>query len=301
MRKLKALLRNRNFILSMAIVLGLLLGKGAKWTEGLVLPGLAFVMMLSMTSVTGSLFRSPRAWLVPVLAGLVMNYAVLGGLILSLSALLILEEPFWIGFVILAAVPPAVAVIPFTIFLDGNTEFSLIGTLGCYLGAFIITPLIVFSLLGSGFRYQGELFIVMVELIIIPLVLSRILLYTGVASRIEPVKGSLTNWSFFVVVYTMVGLNREVFFSRPSSLIPVAAIAAASTFLLGYVIERVGWLLRIDPKRVTSIVLLGTLKNAGFASGLALILFNEQMAVPSTIFTIFMLCYIILLDLKKRR
>ena len=301
--KLKSisLLRNRNFILSLALALGLLLGQGAHWTEKLVIPALAFVMMLSTTSVTVSLFRSPRAWLVPLFASVVMNFVVLGGVILLLSGLLILEESIRIGFVILAAVPPAVAVIPFTSFLKGDVNFSLRGTLSCYLGALIITPLILTIFLGSGFEYQSRLVIIMVELIIIPLILSRILLYTGVASRIASVKGSLVNWSFFLVFYTIVGMNREVFLNQPVSLIPAIVIVATTTFLLGYTIERVGKYFRIDQKIVTSIILLSTSKNAGFAAGLALALFNEQAAIPSTIKTIFMLSYIILLDLRRRQ
>ena len=73
----------------------------------------------------------------------------------------------------------------------------------------------------------------------------------------------------------------------------------ANSFGLGYVIERVGRLIRIDPKIVTSMVLLGTSKNAGFAAGLALTLFGRETAVPSTVQTIFMLTYVILLDLRK--
>jgi BASS family bile acid:Na+ symporter len=245
------------------------------------------------------MFRSPRSWLAPLFAGVVMNYAVLGGLNLGLSSLLISDEAFKIGLVILAAVPPAVAVIPFTTFLKGDTEFSLQATLGCYLSAFIFTPMIFFSSLGYSFGYQGELLVIMIELIIIPLILSRILLYTRIASRIEPIKGTLINWTFFIVVYTVVGLNREVFLSRPLSLIPVTVIALASTFLLGYVIERIGRLLSINPKKRVCFVLLGTLKNTGFAAGLALTLFNKQAAVPSTISTILQLSSIILLDLKK--
>jgi hypothetical protein len=42
-------------------------------------------------------------------------------------------------------------------------------------------------------------------------------------------------------------------------------------------------------------VLLGTSKNAG----LALTLFGRETAVPSTVQTIFMLIYVILLDLRK--
>jgi len=301
MSRLKGLLRDRNFILSLAVTLGILLGQGAHWTEKLVLPALAFVMMLSTTSVTGSLFRSPRTLLVPLLAGVIMNYVVLGGFILILSGIFNLEGPLRTGFVVLAAVPPAVGVIPFTGFLDGDVEFSVIGILACYLGAFIATPLILFTLLGLSAGFQVKLFTTMFQLIIIPLFLSRILVYTGVASRIAPVKGTLLNWSFFLVVYTVVGLNREVLLSQPSSLIPAAAITVTTTFLLGYLIERSGRILRLDPKKVISVVLLGTSKNAGFAAGLALTLFGRQAAIPSTIQTISMLSYIIFLDLKMRR
>jgi BASS family bile acid:Na+ symporter len=230
-----------------------------------------------------------------------MNYLVLGGLILVLSGLIPLETPFWRGFIILAAVPPAVGVIPFTSFLDGNMTFSLVGTLGCYLGAFFITPLILFTLPGLSTGFQISLFITMVELILVPLVFSRILLRTSVASRIAPVKGSIINWCFFLVVYTTVGLNREVFLSQPASLIPAAVIAAIISFVLGYVIKRVGGLMRIAPKIVTSMVLIGTSKNAGFAAGLALALFDKQTAIPSTITTIFMLASVIFMDLTKRQ
>ena len=301
MSRLKGLLRDRNFILSLALTLGILLGQGAHWTEKLVLPALAFVMMLSTTSVTGSLFRSPRRLLTPILAGVTMNYVVLGGLILLLSCLLIPEGPLRTGFVVLAAVPPAVGVIAFTGFLDGDVEFSLIGCLSCYLGAFIATPLILFTLLGLSAGFQVKLFTTMFQLIIIPLFLSRILVYTGVAPRIAPVRGTLLNWSFFLVVYTVVGLNREALLSQPSSLIPAAAITLTTTYLLGYLIERAGRILRLEPKKVISVVLLGTSKNAGFAAGLALTLFGRQTAIPSTIQTISMLSYVIFLDLKMRR
>ena len=301
MSRLKGLLRDRNFILSLAIILGLLLGQGSQWTVNLVLPVLAFVMMLSTTDVTGSLFRSPRTLLTPLLAGVTLNYVMLGGIILLLSYLIIPEGPLRTGFVVLAAVPPAVGVIPFTGFLDGDVEFSLIACLSSYLGAFIATPLILFTLLGLSAGFQVRLFTTMFQLIVIPLFLSRILVYTGVASRIAPVKGTLLNWSFFLVVYTSVGLNREVLLSQPLSLIPAAVITVATTFLLGYLIERAGRVIQLDPKKVVSMVLLGTSKNAGFAAGLALTLFDRQTAIPSTIQTIFMLSYVIFLDLKKRR
>lgn len=73
------------------------------------------------------------------------------------------------GFVLLVAVPPAIAVIPFTDFLRGNTTFSLLATVACYLWALIITSLIALAFLGTSYIAPGALVMVIVELIALPL------------------------------------------------------------------------------------------------------------------------------------
>jgi BASS family bile acid:Na+ symporter len=237
--------------------------------------------------------------LVPALGGLAINYVLLGGFILGLNFLLINDEALRSGFILLAVVPPAVAVIPFTGFLGGNNTFSLIGTMGCYLGALVITPLMAVEFFGSAFVEPVKLLIILVELIIMPLILSRILRWTGIAARIEPFKGTITNWSFFVLTYTIVGLNQRVFLGQPLSLVPAVVIAIASTFFLGFAIEKVGAHFGGDPRTLTSLVLLGTLKNYGLAGGLALSIFSERTALPATVSVIFMIVYIAWLGYKR--
>jgi BASS family bile acid:Na+ symporter len=293
--------RKRDFILVSAVACGLGVGQGARWTQPLVLPALAVVMTLSTLGIRGEMLRSPRELWRPALSGLLLNYLVLGGILLGLCFLMVREPAMKNGFVLLVAVPPAIAVIPFTEFLRGNTTFSLLGTVACYLGALIITPLIALGLLGTSFIEPGTLVMVIVELIAAPLLISRVLLRTSVAARLEPIKGAITNWSFFVVMYTIVGMNRELFLQRPLSLVPVAVIALLSTFLLGTVITKVGKSMGIDRSTVTSLVLLGTLKNYGIAGGLALTLFSKKTAIPAAVSSVFMIVYIIWLDFEKRR
>ena len=295
------LLRNRNTIFILSLAAGLMWGKGAQWTEKITLPALAIVMTLSVMGITGNTFRSWRTLIAPSIIGIFLNYIVLGGFMLGLSKLFIHDEALWSGFVILAAVPPAVAVIPFTLFLKGDTDFSLIGTLGAYLGALIITPLMALVFLGASFVAPLKLMIIIIELILAPIFFSRILIMTGIARLIEPIKGDLTNWSFFLVSYTIVGLNQHVFLTQPLSLLPVAMISVASTFVLGWIIEVVGKIARFDKKKTISMVLLGTLKNYGLAGGLALSFFDTKTALPSTVSVIFMIVYIIWLELKQNR
>ena len=295
------LLRNRDFILFLGLTLGLAAGGGAHYTEHAVLPLLAVVMTLSTMGVDGSVFRSPRALVAPALAGVVMNFGILGGLLLGLNALLIESDAFARGFIILAAVPPAVAVVPFTSLLRGNSSFSLIGSIGCYLGALVITPIMALALLGTNVIQPGKLIIILLELILAPLIFSRVLLWTGASRRLEPVKGTITNWSFFVITYTIIGLNRELFLHQPLSLAPVMMIAVASTFVLGALIEGLGKLFHLEAPTMVSLVLLGTLKNYALAGGLALTLFDQHTAVPATVSTVFMIVYIIWLGFKRSR
>ncbi len=293
--------RSRDFILVSSVVCGLAAGRGASWTQPLVLPALALVMTLSTMGVRSEMLRSPRELWRPALWGLVFNYLILGGVLLGLSALMIREPDIKDGLVLLVAVPPAIAVIPFTDFLQGNTTFSLLATVACYLGALLITPLVALAFWGTSYIEPRSLIIVIVELIALPLLLSRVLLWTSWAARLEPVKGAVTNWSFFIVTYTIVGLNQELFLQRPLALVPVAVIALVTTFLLGAIIDRAGRSMGTDRATLTSLVLLGTLKNYGIAGGLALAFFGNQTAIPATVSSVFMIVYIIWLDFQKRR
>ncbi|MBI5966494.1 MAG: hypothetical protein HY882_01365 [Deltaproteobacteria bacterium] len=66
------LLRNRDFLLLLAIALGLLWGQGAQWTEKTVIPALVVVMTVATMGVSGSVFLFPRSLLGPDLAGLAL-------------------------------------------------------------------------------------------------------------------------------------------------------------------------------------------------------------------------------------
>jgi BASS family bile acid:Na+ symporter len=293
--------RNRDVILTLAVVLGVLAGQGSLWTHPLVLPALGVVMTLSTMGVRRETLQTSGGLWTPILGGLFLNYVVLGGVLLGLSRLFIHESAIRDGFILMVAVPPAIAVIPFTDFLKGNLGFSLLASVGCYLGALLLTPLIALTFMGTGFIKPTSVLLVIGLLIALPLFLSRVLLWTGVAPRLEPWKGTITNWSFFVVMYTIVGLNRDLYLHQPMILAPVVAIALATTFVLGEVIERLGRVFKIDHPTLTSLVLLGTLKNYGVAGGLALALFSRKTAMPAAVASVFMVVYIIWLDFKKRR
>jgi BASS family bile acid:Na+ symporter len=294
------LLKNRNFIFLLSITLGLAFPYAAELAKPLILPVLALVMILATINVSNDFFRLPRSLLVPSITGILLTYLILGGVILAFAALLIKQENLWIGFVLVAAVPPAIAVIPFTGILDGNVTYTLAGTVAAYLAALLIMPLMFLMFIGTNFTEPGKLIEILLLLIVLPLVVSRIIIYMNLHNRIAAYRGLLTDWGFFIVLYTIIGVNRGLIFGEPLVIAPVAIVVFAGTFILGFLIEKIGRLLKIDQKNIVSLVLLGTMKNQGIAGGLALSLFPKEAALPSAVYSIFMITYFIWLDNRRR-
>ena len=298
--KVRALLHNRNFILLSAITAGLLFDHGAQWTKPLVLPTLTLILTLAVAGFSGKVHGYRRSPLIPAFVGVFMNYVILGNFIVGSSAFLIHDEKLWLGFIIMAAVPPAVAVAPLASSWGGNEIYAVMGAIGAYIGALIIIPVIASGLLDIHSIDITKLFVIATALIALPLILCKIIVRRRSHEKIEHIEGIIIKWCYSLILYTVVALNRETIIGQPSSLFPVAAIALASTFMLGFLIEWIGTLLHISKDKLTSLCLLGTLKNYGLAAGLALSLFSKESALPAAVFMIIMMIYIAWLDFKMR-
>lgn len=298
---IRRVLGNRNILFLLALALGFIWDAGAQYMQGLLLPGLAVVMTLASMGITGNSFRSLRSLVKSALIGIGVNFLLHGIVLIGLATLLVRDQSFWQGFILIAAVPPGVAVIPFAFFLRGNVELVLLGTIGAYLAALVITPLISLAFLGTGFISPAKLLLILGELIVGPLILSRILVGTGLSKKIEPYRGFITNWSFALVIYIITGLNRDTFIQHPLSTVPVAVVAILTTFVLGWIIERIGKALHYGRADLTSMVLLSTFKNYGLAGALAIFFFNPETAVPATMTSAVGILYFIWLEMRANK
>lgn len=300
MEKLKTLLFNRNVIFLLALAGGLLFPFAVPVTRYFILPTLALTMTISTMEIDNDVFRSPRSILLPALIGISMSYAVLGSIMIGLSTLLIRDEDLRTGFILVAAVPPAIAVVPFTGLLRGNHPLSLFGTVGAHLGGLAIIPLVLAGFLGASSFDPYKMLMTLLMLIVLPLVVSRLLIRKGIKGRVTPYRGIITNWGFFVILYTMVGLNRDLLLGGKSIVFIIAAILVSTSFILGFLIDRIGGLFRLPRETRTSLVLLGTLKNQANAGGLALTFFSQEAALPAAVSSIVMITYFVWLDFRKR-
>jgi BASS family bile acid:Na+ symporter len=297
-----ALLQNRSFLLILALVLGLLIGKpGASLVQPIVLPLLALVMVISALRISKREFTSVERVSRVVLFSLLINYVMLGGVILLLAKWFITDYEIWVGFVALAFVPPATAVVPFSYALGGDVSFSLIGMTGAYLAALIIMPVGLAYLLGSQIFNPLSLLLILGELIVIPIIVSRVLLYLKVSRYIERYRGVIVNWSLAVITFSIIGVNRQAFISDFDVLIKTSVIAFATTFLLAYLLEVGARALRLKHETTVSIIMMGTTKNWSMAGGLLLAFYSERAAIPSSIFVFFAIFMIVWLEYHFRK
>ena len=264
------LLRNSSFIFTLAVVFGLAVPGTAHYLEPLLTPMLLTMMVFSMVEIDLSIIGDIRGAMI----GFGLNYILLSGLILVLSSNLG-DEGLRQGFVVMAAVPPAVAILPLTKLLGGNSPLSLYSEAFCYLASLVLMPGIIFaftSRTGVSLAYILEIALL---LILLPAIASRFLRGRSL-DTVPPI-----NLGFFLVTYTVIGLNSQALFGADIS--SVALIAIARTFVIGAAVYICARLAGVEVHKRISYTLFASFKNLGMAAAVSLVLFGPKAGIPAAV------------------
>jgi BASS family bile acid:Na+ symporter len=126
--------------------------------------------------------------------------------------------------------------------------------------------------------------LIVFSLILLPLILSRIIVEKEWEKMIEPREGLITDCCFFIVFYSIAAQCSNLIsdWSYDMSVIPIiAAVILPATY---FAIKKIGRAINITESKITSAILLGTLKNYGLAGGIAILLFPPQAAFAALAF-----------------
>jgi len=301
MSMIKIFAKFSNLLFIAAIVLGLFLPQAAPVAFVLILPALMITLTVTLLRFPGGFFNNPRELLAGALWGNLMNYLVLGNLIILGSIFLIRDEKFWIGLILIAAVPPAVAILPLSEKLQADRMLTLAGFAGTYLGALILTPLIGVAFIKFIPIHYDKLIILAATLIALPLLLSHIAVDRNWDTVIERYEGTISDGCFFVVFYVMAANNSLLIRQWPMDIVLISLLAFATVFLTTLGLVFIGRFYKISHPTISSLLLLGTMKNYGLAGGIALYIFNNEAAVPALIFSVFMFLNSIWLKFRSRK
>ena len=224
-----------------------------------------------------------------MLTCILSNYLIFGALLLVPAWLLTDSQGVWIGFVVIAATPPAIAIIPFSFNLNGDTNYSILGVFGGNMMGILITPLIFFLFLGKGLIDPMALVKILLTMLIIPLFVSRLFRHRLIYPLIDSYRGTIIDYGFFLIALTIIGLSRDLLFQNPEMIMVPALIFLFVQFIIGSLFKVYMKKRMADKKRIVSLSLMITVKNSGFAAVVAISLFEDPMIfLPAAILSVMM-------------
>jgi bile acid:Na+ symporter, BASS family len=294
----RCILNRSNIIFLLALLAGAFLPQAKEIGHVLVLLSLMIILTVTLLRFPRGFFRHPASHIAGAIWGSVMNYLVLGNLIILPALFLIRDQNLWIGIVSIAAIPPAIAIIPMAKKLQADQTLTFAGLAGAHLGTLLIAPVIgvaFFKYIPLNF---DKLILLIVGLILLPLVLSRIAVDRDWDAIIERYEGLVTDCCFFIIFYTLTANNLHRILENPLEIFFISLIAVLSIVLINLVAWLIGKWYPVRKDKVQSLVLLATMKNYGLAGGIALYIFNKDAALPALVFSFFMFLYTIVLNFR---
>jgi len=275
-------------MMALGLILGLVAGGFPALTKEISMASLAILMTLSLSNVSLTETKS-KGHIDHALKALFINYGLLTLLILAIGAFF--SEDLWWGWVLMAAAPSAISVVPFTTILGGETSKALFSTATNYAAALLLMPAITLALIGSAVSTSSLVYSLLL-LIVLPVILSRGVTRLQLA---KPVSTSLMNISFAVLIFAVAGANRDAFVGDPMIVLGVSIGCTVRTFGIGLGTEfALRGLGMPKPSRI-SYVLFSSYKNLGLTATLAIALFEPVVAVPATICIVFEVVWVIFL------
>ncbi len=225
---------------------------------------------------------SARAELRPFLVSLGMSYGVLSGVALAF-AFLSRDPSLHDGWVLMASVPPAIAVVPITSYLEGDTRRTLISLAALYLLGLVLVPSLTLAFTNLTVPV-GELVVQTILLIGVPLVASRPLRRW---SRIGGFRSSAVSVSFFFLVTAIAGSTRGPLLARPDLLVPLSLMLCGRTFGLGTAVIGLTRALDLPRAARVTVTAFASFKNLGLTVVLAFAVFGPVATLPSIVCLVF--------------
>jgi len=281
-------LESYSVMMLLGLVLGLITGGLPAYTKEVSMASLAVLMTLSLSTVglgdaRGKAHARHAIW------ALLINYGFLTVIILLVG--LPFTGEYWWGWVLMAAAPSAVSVVPFTTILGGKTSKALFSTAVNYIVALALMPAISLLLIGSAVS-TTSLIVSLLLLIVLPMLASRAMRRVKIS---KPLNTSMMNICFAVLIFAVTGANRDAFVGEPMIVLAISAACVLRTFGTGLGTE---WLTRrigMPKEERITYVLFASYKNLGLTATLAIALFEPLVAVPATICIVFEVVWVIFL------
>ncbi len=297
MKQFLQVINHRDFVLVLALVVGFILGERTQPLAEISIWTLALVMVFSTTGFSFRSWIPLKNALIPFAISALLNFGLFGVVIISLSWLFFQDAyfSFYVGLVLVAAAPPGPSVVPFSALINGDNNFAVTGVFGLHLLAMLLTPAILLVFLGQALINPVKIFQIMAQLILTPLIISRILRHPRILPKVESIRNTVIKWGFFLVIVPIVGMSAPVFFDEPMSVLKIYGVVFFAMFIMGSVYHYAMIKMGRDRGFIISSTLMMVIKSSAFAAVAAFTFFSDdaRVALPAAVVSVFVTLFII--------
>lgn len=220
----------------------------------------------------------------------VLSFIISTGLTLAMAFLF--EGDIRSGWILEAAVPPAISVISFSCLWGGNAESTTVSLVVAYITSLALTPIITLLFLGEAVSETILLYYIGI-LIVVPLACSRMVRMARIPVAY---KNMMINVAFFVLVVAVAGASRDKLFTAGTAIIALAIVAILRTFGIGLLYHHHCKTHGRSRKDAVAETLFVTYKNTGMAASLALVLVGAEAAMPMAVCMVVEIFWLIFAD-----
>ncbi len=255
-------------MVSSGLVVGFATGGFPSYSREISQLALALGMTFAMTEISFANI-SARTESRRFVVSLTASYGALSGLLL-IFAFLSTDPGIHDGWVLMASVPPAIAVVPITSYLRGDTRRTVVSLAILYLIGLLLVPVVTLA-----FTHQtvplNDLVLQTILLIGLPMLASRPLRRWR---KIADIRTSGVSISFFFLVIAIAGSTRGPLLARPAVL---------RTFGIGILVVALGRTLRLPRDDQVALAVFASFKNLGLTVVLAFAVFGPIATLPSIV------------------
>ena len=267
--------------LALAIVLSFLVPESDLPFSTLIIVILMIQMTLSMDGLRLSiqdLGTNRKGALISIF----MSYVVNTGITLLLGSFFIPDnKEIWYGWVMLASMPCAIAVVTAAILTNENMETSVLAVTATYLSGLVLTPLLSYALIGDAVN-PLEILKYIVLFILIPVILSR---FTPRLRMKRSFKVPVINLMMAAMVFCSVNSNRGTMVDDPMFIRLILAVVLLRVLVLNAVV----WLMirrwGFARGSESTYLVLGVWKNTGLSISMTMVLLA---ATPTSVIPCFL-------------
>jgi ACR3 family arsenite efflux pump ArsB len=281
-----------------ALVLGFSIGKWANYLQPLLVYILSAMMTLSLQGVSHKIFLQFKKVLRISIEAILIGYFLFGIIIFALSWLFFANDTaIRTGFIFIILSPPGVVIIPFALKLNSDIEWSVIGVVAGYFSSLIIIPLGLFLFMEKAQSISvNSLTNLLLWSIIIPFIASRFLRKNKIDKFIIKYRSTFIDILFFILIYVVIGINREVIFGAPELILKITLVLILTLFGGTYIFGKIIQKFSSNRSTMISKQMMFAVKNNGFSAVLALSITGGESSIPSVVLSVVLLLFLIIFE-----